>query len=54
MTDKEKLVERVAEALWANLDLNGHTLDGVKRAARAALAAIPPPEALASVTVEPS
>lgn len=35
----EERVEAAANALWAHLDLNGHTLEGVKRAARAALKA---------------
>src|SRR5690242_14729631 len=30
----EDVVERVADLLWQHIDLNGHTLDGVKRVAR--------------------
>jgi len=40
ITPSEEMVERTANALWSNLDLNGHTLDGVKRAAIAAITAI--------------
>ena len=38
----DDVVERVAEVLWSQLDLNGHTIEGVRRAARAALTAATP------------
>lgn len=39
LLDEEGLVEAVANVLWSGLDLNGHTLEGVRRVARAALSA---------------
>jgi hypothetical protein len=37
----ERIVERVADIMMARLDLNGHTLDGIKRTAEAIVAAMP-------------
>jgi hypothetical protein len=36
----EENVERVAKTLWSGLDLNGHTLDGVRRVASACIASL--------------
>jgi hypothetical protein len=35
----DEMVKRLADELWARLDLNGHTGDGVRSVARAALTA---------------